>query len=184
MSTALRRIVIVLLVIVVALLIALAALWLTREPSSTDAEPTATVTTEPAPEPIARDTSTPLLAALPDQVLGYAVTGQSDLLDGDWVEDPLEQWELTYSSASDDVSVRVAQWLTPELAQAAMQQAPGTADSETIGDVIVDGAVVGSAIQVVFPDGSELLMWRNNTAVFQVVGPSGTTLPFYNAYPL
>lgn len=183
-----RRIVPILAVIVVALLAVLVAIYfaedrdqeLAVEPEPTSVEPTVV----PTSEPIAWEPSTDLLAVLPDQVLGYAISAEPVAAQANWLTPPLEQWQIDYRSTEEAVTITVAQWQTGEAARAAMDGDPDIAQAAVIGDVVVSGEYVGTALQFSNDDGTERLRWRNNTVVFEVTGPVGSTLPFYNAYPL
>lgn len=172
--------------VVLALAAVLVVLYLTDDRSSAPATvATSTPASQaPAPQPIERDTSTALLAALPNQVLGYSVSAQSIIDDSAWPSMPTEQWQLEYASADTTLSLVVTQWLTADEADAGMQASPGMADAEVIGQVVVAGETVGTAVTIAADGDFERVLWRNGTAVFEVAGPPGTTRAFYYAYPL
>ena len=151
-------------------------------------EPITVVTTTvavPAPtpeqDPIERDTSTELLAALPDTVLQYAVSEQIEserMLE----LDALEGWRLTYASADDAVVLSVGQWPTTEEATEAAAALLEDATPIDEGDVLVDGEPVGTFTTSAADDATERTIWTNSTVVFVVRGATGTTHTFYDAF--
>lgn len=173
------------------LVIVVVALLLTQNRGGMEpltVETTTVVIPPPTPDedPIERDTSTPLLAALPDSVLQYAVSEQVEaeaMLD----LDALEGWQLTYSAGDDRIVLQVGQWPTTEEATEAattlLGEVPESAATVS-GDVVVDGEPVGTFTTTFEADGTtERTVWSNSTAVFVAEGPRDATRPFYDAYP-
>lgn len=137
----------------------------------------------PPTDPIERDTGTALLAALPDAVLGYAVSEQVESAAMAELS-ALEGWELTYTGADDAILLEVGQWPDGAEAQTAYDAVIGDAEPLAEGDVVVGEDVVGTFVVQEIDDGTERTLWRNGTAVFVASGPSGTTQTFYDAFGL
>lgn len=141
----------------------------------------------PATDPVERDTSTALLAALPGTVLDYAVSGQdaSETLVKEHFA--LEGWRLAYTSPDAEITLSVGQWPTTEEAEEAftalstVDDAPEPAEQ---AQVVVGGEEVGTMLLIPLSEDTERTIWRNGTAVFIADGPTGTTQAFYDAYPL
>ncbi|SED56948.1 hypothetical protein [Ruania alba] len=173
--------------VVLVLLIVLAVLLVPRlagdGPARSTAEPVAKPTPEPtAPDPIDRDTSTPLLEALPDQVDGYAVTAQEEVDPLD--QDALETWQLTYTDAEDSVTLQLAQWEEAEEATEVFTDLTDGVDPVESGAVQVDGSDAGQYVVAETDDGARAT-WTNATVVLIVNGPDVETVTaFYLAYPL
>lgn len=171
----------------VATVLVAAAITLAVIQNAQNQDPIVVVTTtRPAPqptppEPVERDTSTPLLAALPDTVGAYAVNDQRT---SEAMPEALEAWQLTYVSADDELVLDVGQWPTADDAQAAVDALLDGRQTEESADVMVDGDVVGTVVTIAADDGTERTIWSNATVVFVVSGPEGATYPFYLAYPL
>lgn len=184
-----RRVLLIAGAVVVALLVGvLVTLQLTRG-GDRDPMSVVTITEEvgpptPVTEPIARDRSTALLDALPDVVLGYAVSAQETsplMLD----QHAVEGWSLTYSDPQQAVVVQVGQWPTDVEAQAAfdaIRDAAGVEPAAAPVDVSVGDQVVGTMVLQQLDDETERTLWRNGTAVLVAEGPPGTTQPVYDAY--
>jgi len=137
----------------------------------------------PPTDPIERETSTALQAALPDAVLGYAV---SDQVESEAMAElsALEGWQLTYTGADDEILLEVGQWPDNREAERAYDAVVGDAEPIAEGDVVVDGDTVGTFVVQEIDDGTERTLWRNGTALFVASGPSGTTQTFYDAFGL
>ncbi|UFU05837.1 hypothetical protein [Ruania halotolerans] len=173
--------------LVLVLLAVLAVLVVPRiigDPGTSAAPTTAEPAPEPtAPDPIDRDTSTPLVAALPDQVNGYAVTAQEEdpePLDADAVE----SWRLTYTSAEDAVTLRLAQWEEVEEATDVLTTLTDDLEPVDSGAVVVDGDEAGQYV-VVEADGGARAIWTNATVVMIAEGSDVETVTeFYLSYPL
>lgn len=176
-----------LLVAVVAVLVVVAVTLLLTQRSG-QIEPLVVETTTvrlppptPAQDPIERDTSTALLAALPDAVLGYAVSEQTEsaaMLD----RSALEGWQLTYEAVDATVVLQVGQWPEAEEAAEAATAIVGDATATEQGEVRVGDAVVGT-FTTLETDDVERTVWTNGTAVFVVEGAVGATRTFYDAFP-
>lgn len=145
-----------------------------------------TTVTVPPPTPaepaIERDTSTALLAALPDAVIGWSV---SDQVESAMMTElsALEGWQLTYSGRDTAVVLQVGQWPEAEEATAAAAGLVGEATATDQGEVLVAGAPVGT-FTTFEVDGVERTVWTNATVVLVAEGPIGTTSTFYDAFPL
>lgn len=185
-----RTIILIGAAVVAALIIVLVVLQLNRpEPQPA---PTASTTTLPTPtpasEPIERDTSTALLAALPGTVLDYAVSDQVQsqaMIDAS----ALEGWQLTYSSTDGVVLLQVGQWPTAEEATAQMQAVLASVDPAAVGvererPVEVAGTAVGQLTVLALADGAGRAVWTNGTVLFVADGTLRAVDDFYDAFPL
>ncbi len=180
-----------LIALVVGLLVVLAVLLVPlldgddepdASPSPTASEPATTA----APDPIERETATPLLAALPDTVEAaapYAITAQDadpEPLD----PNALESWHLTYTGPADAVTLRIAQWEEAGEAEETLSTLTEGADPVETGEVEVDGEVAGRYV-VWETDDDARVAWTNATVVLIADGPDVETVTtFYRAYPL
>jgi hypothetical protein len=181
-----KRLVIVGAAVVGVLLVVLVVLLLNRG-SSSDPMTVVTITQEaavptPQTEPIERNTPTDLLAALPDTVLGWAVSEQtksSSMLKAH----ALEGWTLTYADPDSAIVLDVGQWPDGQEAKAAYDALPGDAEVISSGEVVVGGDEVGQYVTQQVDEDTERTIWRNRTAVFVAEGPAGSTQDFYDAYP-
>lgn len=181
-----KRLIIIGAAVVGVLLVVLVVLLLTRDPGS---EPMTVVTitqeaTVPTPqtEPIDRDTSTDLLAALPDTVLGWALSEQTEsasMLEAH----ALEGWTLTYADPDGAVVLDVGQWPVGKEALAAYESLLGDAEATSSGEVVVGDDEVGEYVTQQVDEDTDRTVWRNRTAVFVAEGPSGSTQAFFDAYP-
>jgi len=183
-----RRLVILLGGGVAVLVIVAAVLLLTQQRGQQEpltVETTAVVGPPPTPaeDPIERDTSTALLAALPGAVLGYAVSEQVESAAMLELE-ALEGWQLTYSSTGSEIVLQVGQWPTAAESTAAASSLLGDATATDSGDVIVAGETVGTVTTVAVDETTERTIWTNSTATFVIEGPTGSTRTFYDAFPL
>lgn len=153
-------------------------------PTVTGPTPTSTIA------PVERDKSTELLAAIPDTVLRWSVTGQTVLdpgelaavLNPDGV--PVEAYELTYTDGENELTLGASLWRSPEQAATAagnVQQAGETVRDE---DVLVGGEVVGHVTVRDFAGDvpSQGVVWTNGSVLFTVTAPPGMGLPFYDAF--
>lgn len=126
---------------------------------SQDREPLPAVTeTGPTPtaavSPVEPDTSTALLAAVPDTVLRWALTGRQAIDPVSLQETlyprsaPLEAYELTYSdgAGAGDIALQVSQWREADYARAAMDNVQVGGEVVRDGDVTVGGEVVGHMV--------------------------------------
>lgn len=181
-----RRLLILIGAVVGLLVIALVALLLTQNAGRRDPMNVVTITHQAEPptpevEPIEREKGTPLLEALPDVVLGYAVTEQTEsatMLEAF----ALEGWTLTYTGAEAAVVLQIGQWPTDDEAQRVFADIVGEEAATAEGEVLVGGEAVGTFV-VQQVDGGERTVWRNGTAVLVAEGPSGATQEFYEAFP-
>jgi hypothetical protein len=183
-----RRLVILLGAAVAVLVIVAAALLLTQgrgqqEPLTVETTTVVGPPPTPAEDPIERDTSTALLAALPGAVLGYAVSEQVESAAMLELE-ALEGWQLTYSSTGSEVVLQVGQWSTAAESSAAATSLLGDATATESGDVLVGGEAVGTFTTVAVDETTERTIWTNATVTFVIEGPSGSTRTFYDAFPL
>lgn len=167
--------------------------------------PAATATTivlpspTPTVEPAARTATTAFAAALPLSVLQYALAGSQ--------EDPepvaagaLEAWSETFTDGgAGTLTVRAAQFETPEEAAAyaaslvatlptaapsPSASADGAAALPASGEVQAGGAVVGSYTVVDAGDGTGVAVWQNGTAVLRLTAPVEDAADAYAAFPL
>jgi len=168
------------------LVVVLVALALTRGSGQVDPITVVTITEEavsPSPQtaPIERDTSTPLLEALPGTVLAYAVSEQTES-EQMLAAHALEGWTLTYADADASIVLKVGQWPDGKEAKAAWDALIADAEPTASGDVVVGDDTVGGVVTVV--DGEvERTIWRNRTAVFVAQGPVGATQAFFAGFP-
>ncbi|WP_163540753.1 hypothetical protein [Occultella kanbiaonis] len=179
----------VLVIAVVAVITVFVAMLLSDRGDAGD--PSVTITTTgpvptPEAEPIARDTGTALLAALPDTVLGYAVSAQ--VADEAMVTaGAVEGWQLTYTGADGDVTVRVGQWGSAEEVAAALPAVAALDGADVVedGQVDVAGAAAGTFQILETADGVGRAVWTNGTVGFVVDGPDADSVrAVYLAYPL
>ncbi|QOR70058.1 hypothetical protein IM660_15695 [Ruania alkalisoli] len=180
-----------LIALVVGLLIVLVVLLVPRlgdeaEPGASPSSTASEHATTAAPDPIERETSTPLLAALPDTVEAtapYAVTAQDadpEPLD----PNALESWHLTYTGPSDAVTLRIAQWKEAGEADETLSTLTEGTDPVETGEVDVDGEVAGRYVVWETDDGARVA-WTNATVMLLAEGPDVETVTtFYRAYPL
>jgi hypothetical protein len=144
--------------------------------------PTPTVT------PVARDTATAFQQALPDTVLAFAVSGQTDavdLLDAGAVE----AYDVVYTDGQVDAHLRAAQWPTPDSAATAFstqlaEPAPAsTAAPTTSRDAPVEVAGTPAGRVIIVDDGVVArAVWSNGATTFRLDGPSGVVETFYDAF--
>lgn len=174
--------------VAVAVLVALAVtLLLTQQrdqPEPGSIETTTVMLPPPTPEedPIERDTSTALLAALPGSVMAYAVSEQTEseqMLD----LGALEGWRLTYTAGDDAVVLDVGQWASADDAAEAATALLGSAETTDEADVLVAHEPMGTVATIAVDETTERTIWTNSTVVFVIEGAAGTTRAFYDAYP-
>ena len=185
-STPRKRRIVIAAAAVGVLVVVLVALALTRGSGQVDPITVVTITEEavsPSPQtaPIERDTSTPLLEALPGTVLAYAVSEQTES-EQMLAAHALEGWTLTYADADASIVLKVGQWPDGKEAKAAWDALIADAEPTASGDVVVGDDTVGGVVTVV--DGEvERTIWRNRTAVFVAQGPVGATQAFFAGFP-
>lgn len=181
-----RRILVLLGAVVAVAAVVLAVMLLNRpdpEPIVLDPLPGETVigpTPTPAVPPIERDTSTALLAALPDAVLGWAVSDQAvvqELLD----LGALEAYTLTYTAEADEVTLVVASWRSPEAAQGYVDSLGLEGVPSREEDVLVAGEPVGR-MQAFTAGDVDRVVWTNGATSFAVLAPTGQGTVFYDAF--
>lgn len=136
----------------------------------------------PAVAPVERDTSTALLAALPNAVLQWSVAAQAGA-DEVRALGALEAHTLTYTDGSAQLTVLTAQWRTPEAAQAyvASLGLEGTPIREE--DVLVGGQATGR-MAVYSGEAADTVVWTNGNTSFFVTAPVGAGATFYDAFGL
>lgn len=137
----------------------------------------------PALDPVARDTSTPLLAAIPDEVLQWAITSQ-EAEPALMTAGALEAYRIVYSDGVADLTLVLAQWRSAELARTEYLDLLGLAGEAVVEEeVMVAGAPVGQMALYDGPEG-DLVVWNNGATTLFVTAPSGQGLPFYRAFGL
>ncbi|MBB2955143.1 hypothetical protein FHX77_000523 [Bifidobacterium commune] len=152
------------------------------------------VASNPAPSPSIKakelpQDSSPLLKAMPDNVLGFARTEAAP--SANWtVASPLEEYSLTYSTGnmSKDVTLVVAQWAGSDAAQRQYEMLTQALKGQDVatGGVKVSGTSTGQYI--VKTDANKgktaTAIWRNDTVVFQATGSTDSIKRFYPKFPL
>lgn len=183
-----RRPLILIGAVVTVLVLVLVALLLTQrlggqmEPLTVETTTVIVPLPTPVEPPIERDKSTALLEALPDTVLGWAVTEQAEAATMTDLS-ALEGWQLTYGASDSELVLQVGQWPEAQEATDAATGLVGDATPTEQGDVLVGDTVVGSFTTFEI-DGGERTVWTNDTVVFVVEGPVGVTGTFFEAFPL
>ncbi|MDF7640477.1 hypothetical protein PT279_02575 [Bifidobacterium sp. ESL0784] len=133
--------------------------------------------------------ATPLLKAMPDNVLNFARTEAAP--SANWTSaSPLEEYTLTYSTGNmaKDVTLVVAQWSGNDTAKTQYDTLTGALKGTDVasGDVKVSGNATGK--YVVKASGnknkSATAVWQNDTVVFQATGPKDSIQRFYSKFPL
>lgn len=178
------------LVIVLALLSAF--VWpgwaLNHDRTATDGEQTTqrtapTIKAEPLP-----DNASELLGSMPDSVVDFArVKAEKSTT---WkAAAPIEEYTVTYSTGDDkhDVTLMVAQWAESDDAKAQYETLAKALDGRTLasGAVKVSGGETGSYVVKAAKGADEATaLWRNDTVVFQAVGPKEDVQRFYPKFPL
>lgn len=146
-------------------------------PTVTGPAPTATI------QAVERDTSTELLAAIPDIVLRWSVASQepqADLL----AQGAREAATLVYRDSDEEgapeLTLATAQWRSPEAAAAYVDSLGLEGVPVQEGEVLAGGQPVGW--MALYEGESDRLVWTNGSTSFSVLAPSGAALPFYSAF--
>lgn len=152
------------------------------EPVVADPVPGETVTAPvptPAVAPVERDTSTAFLAALPGEVLQWAVREQApaDDLRG---AGALEAYTLTYTDGEQDLTLVTGQWRDPEAAAGAISALGLEGVPTRSEEVVAGGAPVGSMSAWANETGDRVA-WTNGSSSFFVIAPPGAGESFYDA---
>lgn len=146
-------------------------------------------TTGPVPtttvSPVAHDQSA-FTQAQPGTVLDYSLTAIGEL---EVPGDPVEAWQLTYTSPDRAIDVVAAQWPDVDAAHGAFEtlfeaEAGDAEETTDLGPVEVGGQVAGEAWLLTRSGGDGLLLWQNSTAVLTLTGPADALEPFQLAYPM
>lgn len=161
--------------------------WAVRRADTPSELPSASVSASPtiSASALPGDASA-LLSAMPDSVANFVRTS-TKTVDTWRSSDPLEEYELVYSTGdkAQDVTVTVAQWSESSEAQKQYDSvvADESGDQLAEGNVKVDGKATGS--YVVKEDGSNAVaIWRNDTVVFEATGPKASVETIYQQFPL
>ncbi len=140
------------------------------------------------PVPLASDAST-LLKAMPDEVGAFARQTVSDT--SEWKSaTPIEEHSITYSTGDNDngtVTLTVAQWASSDDAEKQYQAVLATLTGKRIaaGAVKVSGQQTGSyELHDTNKANQAVALWRNDTCLFRVTGPSDAVEDFYKDFPL
>lgn len=164
----------------------------------------------PGVAPAARPATTAFASALPATVLQYALEASQE--DAERLgAGALEAYAETFTDGEGGtLTVRAAQFETPQEATALLQQltaalpvpAPGTGaptatasadaaaeagtatDLPQSGEVTAAGTAVGTFTVVDAGDGTGVAVWQNGTAVFQLTAPVADAFDAYKAYGL
>ena len=138
--------------------------------------------------PLASDAST-LLKAMPDEVGAFARQTVSD--SSEWKDStPIEEHSITYSTGDNDngtVTLLVAQWASSSDAEKQYQVVLSTLTGKKIaaGAVKVSGQKTGSyELHDTSKANQTVALWRNDTCLFRVTGPSDAVADFYKDFPL
>jgi hypothetical protein len=169
-------------------------LVLGNRPAPELAVPEPEIVTLPVPsptvQPVAREDGTAFFDSLPSTILSYALieTGEApDLL----ASGALEGYRMVYTDGGAvDLTVRAAQWPTPEGAVRALERITATHADALSGPgveraaVEVDGTEVGQYVFLPHGDTTATAWWTNGTVLIEVVGPEETVADVYLAFPL
>lgn len=155
-----------------------------QEPDSTKKK----VRSSATPIPLAANASA-LLKAMPDEVGAFARQTVSD--SSEWkAASPIEEHSITYSTGDNDngnVTLLVAQWANSDDAEKQYQQVLSTLKGRQIaaGAVKVSGQQTGS-YELHDTNNSDhvIALWRNDTCLFRVTGPTSAVQDFYKDFPL
>lgn len=133
--------------------------------------------------------ATTLEKAMPDAVGAYARKTMTD--SSNWASSsPLEEHTVIYSTgdASKDVTLVFAQWSKADSAKAQYDALAAKLDGSRIasGTVKVSGQATGDYTVVTQKSDSKkaIALWRNDTCVFEVTGPTDSVKTFYKQFPL
>lgn len=140
------------------------------------------------PTPLASD-ATALLKAMPDEVGAYARQTVSDT--SEWKSaSPIEEHSITYSTGRGDngnVTLLVAQWANGSDAQKQYESVLSTLTGKKLasGAVKVSGQQTGSyELHDTSSANQVVALWRNDTCLFRVTGPTAAVEDFYRDFPL
>lgn len=141
-------------------------------------------TTEATPLPAK---ASALLKAMPDAVGAYARKAVTESTNWQSAK-PIEEHTITYSTgtASQNVTLVVAQWVKPEDAQTQYNSLAGKLSGSSVesGSVKVSGKVTGSYELHKSGSRGAVAVWQNSTCVFEVSGPMDAVRSFYTDFPL
>ncbi len=159
-----------------------------QETSQTTGTKTKKKTGSATPVPLASDATT-LLKAMPDEVGSFARQTVSDT--SEWKDaSPIEEHSITYSTGSNDdgtVTLLVAQWASGDDAEKQYQSVLSMLKGKRIaaGAVKVSGQQTGSyELHDTSKANQVVALWRNDTCLFQVTGPTDAVEDFYKSFPL
>lgn len=187
------RIVIIVAALIVVLALVSAFLWpgwaVRRTPTPVDV-PSASASATPtiSPQALPEDASQ-LVKALPDHVSNY-VRESVESTDVWKSSSPVEAYSVVYGTGDDakNVTVTVGQWSD---AQSAAEQFDALAkalqgDQVASGNIKVSGANAGSYAIVTNKDNPDIAtgLWRNDTVVFQAVGPTSGVEILTKLFPM
>src|SRR5690625_1573615 len=151
-----------------------------QQAGSEEPQPRPTVTgppPTPAIETSPRETADPLAAALPDEVVRYAVVSQEEVAAAG---DMLGGWRLQYSDGADgQFTLTAEQWRDTEHAEAAVQALAPELPDAAERDVVVAGDILGKAW--IAPHAA---VWHNGTVVLQIEAPGEDAAALFDAFPL
>ena len=155
---------------------------------TTDGKSTKKTTSSATPVPLAANATT-LLKAMPDEVGAFARQTVSD--SSEWKDaSPIEEHSITYSTGNNDngnVTLLVAQWANSTDAQNQYQKVLSTLTGTKIaaGAVKVSGQQTGSyELHDTHKANQVIALWRNDTCLFRVTGPTQAVEDFYKDFPL
>lgn len=162
--------------------------WAVRKaatPSQLHTEVTSATPTIKA-SPLPKDASS-LLSAMPDSVANFARTSVKATTE--WkASEPVEEYSVVYSNGteSEDATLIVGQWATSAAAQQQYDSLNGasTGDQLATGNIKVDGKTTGSYVVKQAGDGKAVAIWKNDTAVFKISGPTDSVETLYEHFPL
>jgi hypothetical protein len=159
-----------------------------QETSQTTSSKTKKKAGTAAPVPLAADATT-LLKAMPDQVGSFARQTVSDT--SEWKDaSPIEEHSITYSTGDNDdgnVTLLVAQWSNGDDAEKQYQSVLSTLKGKKLaaGAVKVSGQQTGSYELHDTSNADQVVaLWRNDTCLFRVTGPTDAVEDFYKGFPL
>lgn len=138
---------------------------------------------EPTHEPISIEDPSTFQEALPQMVGLFALTGfeSPEVSTLDLLEPAAEANLLTYQYEDVTLSVRAIQHFDTETALRHFDAI--AVDGEDRTPVSAGAADVGERVNISTPD-ADTIVWRNNTALFFVTGPSEHLEEFFTNFPL
>ncbi|MFW2512775.1 hypothetical protein ACNI3K_03255 [Demequina sp. SO4-13] len=145
------------------------------------------IVVSPAPaalDPIAIEDPTEFQAAMPGIVGAYALT-EFDAPAPASLDLPARAAEVgvfTYSDGETSVTLRAIQHFDVEAAVAQFEAL--AADGADRAPLEAGGVSVGERVTVPADDGGQAIVWRNQTAVFEVTGPTEAVATFFALFPL